>query len=126
MSFFKFSKEYTTTFGYKVRVLNIERIYSTSDSDLSLSLLDGDCILIDKKDYYALEEYLLYESDDDSQSSSERDSGDGSEAGSEGESEGESEDESEEGEEDTEEQDSDGHVPYNAPSSGYRLLRWII
>lgn len=95
MSFFKFSKEYTSSFGFKVRTLNIERIYSTSDSDLSISLIDGDHISIDKKDYIALDEYLLYESDSESGSDadSESESDGGREEASDADSESESEDE---------------------------------
>jgi hypothetical protein len=120
MSFFKFSKEYTTSFGYKVSVLNIDRIYSTSESELSVSLLDGDYISIDKKDYYALEDLLLYESDSDSQSSSEGDSD------SEGDSEKDSEKDSESKSEAEDDPDYDDTVPYNAPSSGYQFLKWIL
>jgi hypothetical protein len=68
MTFFKLSKTYTTEFNYKVRVINIDRIFSTTDEDNIVIFIDGDSVIIDNNDYQELEEYLLYESDSETDS----------------------------------------------------------
>lgn len=109
MSFFKFSKSYTSEFGYKIRIINIDRIFSTSDEDNTVSFIDGDSLVIDNNDYQELEEYLLYESESEAEETEES----------------EEAEETEESEtEETEETEEEEITPYNRNIRG--LFRWII
>jgi U3 small nucleolar RNA-associated protein 14 len=49
-------------------VINIDRIFGTTDENNTVTFIDGDLVVLNNNDYQELEEYLLYE---DSESESE-------------------------------------------------------